>query len=334
VTVRIGCLGAAKIAPAAVVKPARVVEGVEVVAIAARDRSRAEAFARRHGVPTVHDSYDAVVADPGVDAVYIPLPNGLHAEWTLKALDAGKHVLCEKPFTANAREAELVRAAADARPDLVVMEAFHWRYHPLAQRMVDIVRGGELGALRHVEASFCFPLFRRGDIRWRLDLAGGALMDAGCYAIHMVRTLAGAEPEVVAAEVRVRAADVDRWMRADLAFPDGTTGRITASMWSSTVLRISAGAVGERGRLHVRNPLAPHLHHRLTIERDGSRRREKVAGEATYTHQLRAFVAAVADGAPTLTPPSDSVATMRVIDDVYRAAGLAPRPGTVVGGIA
>ena len=329
-TVRIGCLGAAKIAPAALVKPARIVDGVDVVAVAARDRQRAAEFARRHAIPTVHDSYDALIADPSVDAVYIPLPNGLHAEWALRAIEAEKHVLCEKPFTANAAEAEVVRDAAAARADLVVMEAFHWRYHPLAQRMVDIVRSGELGTVRHVEAAFCFPLFKRADIRWQLALAGGALMDAGCYAIHMVRTLAGAEPAVERADVKLRGPGVDRWVRADFRFDDGRTARITASMWSTSVMRLSAGAVGDRGRLHVRNPLAPHLFHRLTVASGGVRRRERVPGETTYAHQLRAFVAAVRDGAPTLTPPSDSVATMRVIDDVYRAAGLTPRPGTVV----
>lgn len=326
-TIRIGCLGAAKIAPNALVKPARAVDGAEVVAVAARDRGRAEAFARRHGVPKVHNSYDDVLADPDVDAVYIPLPNGLHARWMLAALDAGKHVLCEKPFTANHAEAEIVRDAAATRPDLVVMEAFHWRYHPVAQRMVDVVQGGDLGEVRHVEAAFCFPLFPRNDIRWQLDLAGGALMDAGCYAIHMVRHMAGAEPTVERADVKLRRPGVDRWVRADLRFADGRTGRITASMWSTNVLRLSADATGDRGRLHVRNPLAPHLFHRVTIQTDGRRRHEKLAGESTYAHQLRAFVAAVVDGAPTLTPPSDSVATMRVIDDVYRAAGLDPRPG-------
>jgi predicted dehydrogenase len=329
-TVRIGCLGAAKIAPAALVKPARVVERVEVAAVAARDPRRAAEFARKHEIAKAHDSYDDLVRDPDIDAVYIPLPNGLHAQWMLRALDAGKHVLCEKPFTANAAEAATVRGAAAARPDLVVMEAFHWRYHPLADRLGEIVASGELGAIRHVEAAFCFPLFRRGDIRWQLALAGGALMDAGCYAIHIVRTLAGAEPVVERADVKLRSPGVDRWIRADLRFDDGRTGHITASMWSSSVLRLTASAVGDRGRLHVRNPLAPHLFHRLTVEADGRRRREKVPGETTYAHQLRAFVAAVLDGAPTVTSPADSVATMRVIDAVYHAAGLAPRPGTVV----
>ena len=140
--VRIGVLGAARIAPAALLKPAQKVTQAEVVAIAARDRGRAEKFASKHGVPNVFADYTALINAPDVDAIYNPLPNGLHAQWTTAALEAGKHVLCEKPLTANAAEAEHLAAVA-RRTGLVLMEAFHWRYHPLAQRMVEIVRGGE-----------------------------------------------------------------------------------------------------------------------------------------------------------------------------------------------
>ena len=319
---RIGILGAAKIAPPAVIKPAREVDGVEVVAVAARDRERARAFASRHGIPTVHESYDALLADADVDAVYNPLPNGLHGPWTLRAIEAGKHVLCEKPFASNAEEAASVRAAAEAAPGLVVVEAFHWRHHPLAARMIEIGQGGELGEVRHVEAAFCFPLFSRTDIRWQLDLAGGALMDAGCYAIHMVRTMAGDEPEVVSAVARLRSPGVDRMARAELRFADGRTGRITASMWSSSVLRLFVRVVGTAATMHVTNPLAPHLFHRLRV----GRRRERVPGRTTYPHQLTDFRDAVAGVRPPVVTLDDSVANMRVIDDVYRAAGLEPRP--------
>jgi predicted dehydrogenase len=210
---RIGILGAARIAPNALIKPAKDNGEVVVAAIAARDRARATEFAAKHGIPTVHDGYDDLLADPSLDAVYNPLPNGLHGRWTLAAVAAGRHVLCEKPFTANADEAGVVADAA-AKTDLVVMEAFHYRYHPVARRMREIVTSGELGELRHVEASFCFPLPKFSDIRYRFDLAGGALMDAGCYAVHMVRLLGGsAEPEVLSAKAKLRGTDVDRAMR-------------------------------------------------------------------------------------------------------------------------
>ena len=294
--------------------------------MAARDAGRARSFATKLGVPVVHTSYDELLADPDVDAVYNPLPNGLHGLWTIRALEAGKHVLCEKPFTANAPEAERVAAVAE-RTGLVLMEAFHWRYHPLARRMLDIVDSGELGPIRHIETAMCFPLLKRSDIRWQLDLAGGALMDAGCYTVHMLRTLAGAEPEVLSAEAKLRSPGVDRVMRADMRFADGRTGRITTSMWSSSVLRMAARVEGERGTLRVFNPVAPQYFHRMTVKVDGKRRRERVKGGSTYSYQLQAFADAVLRGAPTLTPPTDSIANMRVIDDIYRAAGMEPRRG-------
>src|SRR2546428_55411 len=185
---RIGVLGAARIAPTALLRPASVVDGVEVRAVAARDRRRAEAFAGRYGVAVVHDSYADLVADPALDAVYIPLPNGLHATWTLAAIKAGKHVLCEKPFTSNAAQARQVVEAAEGT-GLVVMEAFHYRYHPMARRMEDVVHSGELGAIERVDTAMCFPLPLFSNIRYRFDLAGGALMDAGCYAVHWLRRL-------------------------------------------------------------------------------------------------------------------------------------------------
>jgi len=326
---RIGALGAARITPAALCKPASRFPGAEVVAVAARDHARAEKFAAKHGIGVVHDSYEALLADPQVEAVYNPLPNGLHGRWTLAALAAGKHVLCEKPFTANAEEAEQVAAAASAS-GLVVMEAFHYRYHPLVTRLLEIV-GDELGAVRRVETRMCIPLPMRNDIRYDLALAGGALMDVGCYAIHQLRTLAGAEPEVVSAEVKTIRPGVDRWAKAEMRFADGSTGAIECALLSGKVLTLGARVEGERGELKVTNLTGPQYYHRVVVKtrdpRSGvtARRSEKVKGESTYWYQLEAFTKAVREGGPVLTPPADSIANMEVIDAVYRAAGLEPR---------
>jgi len=324
---RIGVLGAARIAPAALIKPARVVDGVEVAAVAARDRSRAEAFAARWDVPTVYDSYADLLADPSLDAVYVPLPNGLHAQWTQAAVEAGKHVLCEKPFTADAAQARQVATAAEAT-GLVVMEAFHYRYHPLARRMAELVHSGELGHVQRVETAMCFPLPVFSDIRYNFGLAGGALMDAGCYAVHCLRLLSPGEPAVTGAKALTLKRDrrIDRAITAQFSLPGGGTGHIQASMWSSALLRIRARVVGDRGTMTVVNPFAPQLWSRFTVKIDGRRRRERFDSEATYVHQLRAFAAAVRGEPTNLTPPSDSVATMSLIDDIYTAAGLPPRP--------
>lgn len=321
---RIGVLGAARITPLALLNPARVLPEAVVVAVAAREPVRARAFADRHGILRVHSTYAAMLADPEIDAIYNPLPNSHHCEWTIRALEQGKHVLCEKPLAANTVEAERMAAAARAS-GRVLMEAFHWRYHPLAARMREIVDGGELGPIRHIEAHFCVPFLRPRDIRFRLDLAGGATMDTGCYAINIVRFLAAAEPEVIRAKATLSSPGVDRAMEADFRFADGRTARITCSLFSRTLLRASAMVRGDAGRLSVLNPVAPQLFHRLTVETAAGRRSERLRSEATYTHQLRAFVAAVREGRPISTGPDDAIANMRVIDAVYAHAGLTPR---------
>jgi predicted dehydrogenase len=322
---RIGTLGAARITPGALLKPARQIPDVTVAAVAARDPERARRFAAKHRIRRVHDSYQALIDDPAVDAVYNPLPNSLHAPWTLRAIEAGKHVLCEKPFAANADEAAGVAAAA-RESGLVVMEAFHYRYHPLARRMRDVVQAGEIGPLRYLEASLCFPLPRFSDIRYSYDLAGGATMDAGCYAINWLRMLGPGEPEVLSARAKLHRPDVDRAMSASFRFAGGVLGRMTASLWSGQVLRLDAKAVGDHGVMRVFNYVSPQFYNRLTVTADGYTRRERVSGEPSYTYQLRAFAAAVRHGDPVLTTPEDAVANMAVIDAVYRAAGL-PRRG-------
>ena len=326
-TVRIGVLGAARITNHALVKPTNRMHEVEITAVAARDRGRAERYAAKRGIPRVLDSYDALVNDPDIDAVYNPLPNGLHGRWTIAALEAGKHVLCEKPFTANAAEAEEVAAVA-RRSGRVCMEAFHYRYHPLFDRAVEVVQGGELGRVERIETWMCIPLLPKGNIRWDLGLAGGTLMDVGCYAIHQLRSLAGEEPDVLSAQALERSPGVDRFASAEFAFPSGAAGGIQVSMLSRRVLSLGLRVRGDKGELRVFNATAPQAFHRFSIHNDGGRHREGFTRDATYLFQLRAFADAVLRGTPVLTGPDASIANMRVIDAVYRAAGMAPRMPT------
>ncbi len=317
---RIGVLGAARITPMALVRPATRVPGAVIAAVAARDPRRAAAYAKKHGIETVHQTYDDVLADDSIEAIYNPLPNALHAEWTLKALDAGKHVLCEKPFTSNEAEATVVADAAK-KSGLVVMEAYHYRYHPLAERMRTIVHGGQLGEVKHVSVSMCFPLPKFSDIRYNYALGGGTSMDC-CYAVHVLRLLGAGEPAVASATALLRTPDVDRAMSAKYTFADGSTGSTTTSMWSRNLLRFSATAVGTRGTMNVLNFIAPQFYNRLTLRVDGRKTSERVRGPATYDLQLKAFISAAREGGPVLTPPEDAILTMRVIDDLYRKAGL------------
>ncbi|MUL47062.1 Gfo/Idh/MocA family oxidoreductase [Mycobacterium sp. CBMA293] len=325
---RIGILGAARIAPMALIKPAKDNTEVVVAAVAARDVEKATDFAARHGIATAYGSYDQLLADPELlDAVYIPLPNGLHGKWIRAALAAGKHVLCEKPFTANAAEAADIAQHA-ATSDRVVMEAFHYRYHPLALRIEEIIASGELGKLVHVETAMCFPLPKFSDIRYNYALAGGATMDGGCYAIHMARLFGGGTPEVVSAQAKLRDGQVDRAMTAELRYPAGHTGRMRCSMWSRNLVAMSARVVGEHGELRVLNPVLPQLFHRLSVRSVNGKRIERFPRRASYAYQLDAFAAAVLRGEPVKTTPEDAVENMTVIDAVYRAAGLPVREPT------
>ena len=322
---RIGVLGAARITPYAMLAPARLNPDVVVVAVAARERSTAEVFANKHGIPRVHDSYSSLLADPDLDAIYNPLPNSLHGVWTMRALRAGKHVLCEKPLAANAEEAAAMATTAQ-ETGLVLMEAFHTLYHPLAARMKAIVASGELGTIRHVEAHFCTLLRRRNDIRLDYPLGGGATMDLGCYTIRLLRFLTGCEPQVMHAEATCYRPHIDRKMVADFLFPlptgETVTGTMRCAFWSRHLIRITAKVVGEQGELTVINPLLPHLFHLLMVKTGKGRRFERCPGESTYAYQLRAFVAAIQQRAPFPSSAVDAVANMRVIDAIYRAAGL------------
>ena len=321
---RIGVLGAAKITPTALINPAKGLPEVEIRAIAARDPERARRFAHRYGIPVVHSSYEAMVDDPEIDALYNPLPNSLHAPWTIRALKAGKHVLCEKPLASNVDEARTMQETA-IQQNRLLMEAFHWRYHPLAERVLEILRSDRLGALEQIETAFCVPLLSPRNIRYRLDLAGGATMDLGAYTVNMIRTFGGCEPSVVAAEVRQAAPGIDRWLRADFSLGSQATARMTVSFFSKDLLRVSCRLRCENGSISIFNPILPQLYHRLTLHGPGGRSVERISGESTYRCQLRAFVQALQSGAPPLTDGQAGVANMAVIDEIYRKAGLAPR---------
>jgi predicted dehydrogenase len=331
---RIGILGAARITGSALVDPARAA-GHRLVAVAARDRSRAEAFAAGHGVERVVGSYADLLADPEVEVVYNPLANGLHGPWNLAALAAGKHVLSEKPSASNAEEAAEVREAA-AKAGTVFMEAFHYLFHPVTRRLHEIVASGELGELRRVETLVAIPAPPDTDPRWSLPLAGGAVMDLGCYSLHAQRMLApwaGGAPRLVSARggERAGAPGVDEWLDAELAFPGGATGSARCHM-AYHELEMSCRIVGTRGEASAPNFVLPQLDDRIVVRTAEGERTERLGTRSSYTYQLEAFAARVRGGAPLPLDADDAVATMTLIDACYRAAGFAPRPRTAIGG--
>ncbi|WP_202911326.1 Gfo/Idh/MocA family protein [Segeticoccus rhizosphaerae] len=332
-SLRIGILGAARIAELSIVKPAAAT-GHRLYAVAARDESRAKEFADRHGVERVHACYADVLADPEVEAVYNPLANGLHGPWNQRSLDAGKHVLSEKPSAANAAEARLVRTAAQ-RAGTVFMEAFHYPYHPLFERVCELIDAGAVGELRHLEAVLRMPAPDKADPRWRLDLAGGSTMDLGCYSLSCLHLLgqryAGGSPRVLSGRARERPGldGVDECLFADLEFPSGVTG-VAGSDMAASEWDFHLTVTGSTGEIHVPDFPRPHLDDSLVLRAADGERVEHLGRRSSYTYQLEAFAAAVRTGTPVITDAEFSVRSMELVDAAYAAAGLPPRRPTPV----
>ena len=319
--VRIGILGASSFAPTTMINPAKGNRDVVVAAVGARDQSSADEFAAKYGIADAYGSYEALIDDPNLDAIYVLVPTSMHGRWTKAALAAGKHVLVEKPFTANAAEAQEIADLA-AKSDRVVMEAIQFRHHPLTRRVEEIIASGELGALRRVEVTLCvlLPTFKANCYNYAL--AGGSMMDAGSYVANMARTFGGSTPEVVSAQAKLQKPQVDRAMKAELRYAGGHTGRLQCALWSGNLFRASAKVVGDDGELRWLSPAAPHLFPRLWVRSANGKRSERFSRRPTYSFQLDAFTDSVLRGEPVRTSPRDAVENMSVIDAVYRAAGL------------
>ena len=323
---RFGTLGAANITPQALLAPASRNDDVSVVAIAARDRSRAQAMADRGHIEHVADDYQAVIDHPDVNVIYNPLPISHHREWTLKALAAGKPVLCEKSFAMNEAEAVEMAEAAD-RADLLLIEAFHYRYHPVFLRTLEIYQSGTIGDLVRVSG-----LFHVGgeqgvpstNIRMIYETGGGATMDMGCYPMSWVRHLTGEEPEVVSAEAVEGPPDVDLSLVTELKFPSGATGSTSGSM-KGEPYRAELLVEGTKGTLMVDNPLVPHMGHEIRLTIDGETTTETLTKRTTYDFQLDAFVGALGTGENLPTDAHDAIKQMHFIDNAYRAAGMKVR---------
>ncbi len=322
---RFGILGAARIAPKALILPVAKLSSAQVTRVAARDRDRAEAFAREHNIANVSDSYAELIEADDVDVVYNPLPMSLHAEWTIAALEAGKDVFCEKPFASNAAEA-IAMVEASERTGNKLAEAFHYRYHPMMQRIIDLVEQGTIGEVRHVEGNFAVSI-AKPDLRWDYATSGGATMDLGCYPVHWVRDLCG-EPTVVSATATPDHDDplIDADLTMELAFANGATGRVHSSM-TAEAPDISLRIEGSAGSITAANPMAPQNGNSLTVSTQDGVSAGPVDAGISYDHMVRAFVDFVEHDTEFPTRAQDSIANMAVIDAAYLAAGL-PMRGT------
>lgn len=318
---KFGTLGAARITPPALIAPCKDEAEATVQVVAARSRTRAEAFAAEHNIPGVVDSYQDVIDHPDINSIYIPLPITAHKEWTLKALKAGKHVLCEKSFAANAAEAREMSAAA-AATDLIVMDAFHYRYHPLFLRAREIYQSGVLGEISEVNALFHVAVTDTSDIRMNYETAGGVTMDIGCYPLSWVRHITGEEPVEVIASAEVGPPDVDVYLKADLVLPSGIKASAEGDMREGAKFKTFITVVGSDGTMTVNNPVAPHIGNSIELTIGGETTTEAFDKRPSYSYQLDAFIDAVKSGKTPITDPEDAVKQMELIDRCYEAAGL------------
>jgi xylose dehydrogenase (NAD/NADP) len=312
---RLGLLSTANI-NRLVIAGARATSDVQVVAVASRDGARAEEYAREHGIPRAHGSYEALLADPDVDGVYISLPNSMHVDWSVRALEAGKHVLCEKPFSRRPLDVERAFAAAE-RAGRVLTEAFMYRHHPQTQRVAELVRGGAIGELLFIRSTFSFALSDLGNIRMLPELDGGALMDIGAYCVSGSRLLGG-EPEQVWGEQVVGPTGVDTTFAGMLRFADGVRASFHASM--SMPSRQDLEAFGTQGTLLVQAPWRVDFGGDTLITRDGDIEYVEVGYGDSYQLELEDFAAAARGERAPLLGREDALGQARVIDALYRSA--------------
>jgi len=324
--VRWGTLGNALIARKCVLPAMARSRNGEAYALATRSPRAAGALAGEHRIRRLYGRYEDLLADPDVDAVYIPLPNHLHLPWTLKALEAGKHVLCEKPLARNAEEArEMVRAAE--RKGRLLMEGFMYRFHPRGRMVRDLVRQGSLGAVRWVRSAFCFPMAEEmlaTGANARLDpgQGGGALLDVGCYGVSVARWLAGEEPQAVQAQAVYHAGGVDVHLAGSLKFPGGCLAVVEAGFVSA--LQQTYCVVGTEGSVELPHdafiPWEKDTVFTVRGKDEETGRTRSVAGADEYRLMVEHFADAVLGRAPLEFHPRDSVANMRVLDGLAQAA--------------
>jgi len=303
VTLRWGVLGTARI-NRRVIPAIRLAPRSEVAAVASRTRARAESYATEWNIPRAITGYQALVDDPGIDAIYIPLPNSEHVPWTLAAVAAGKHVLCEKPMALDPADIDRIHAAA-AAAKVVVEEGFMYRHEPLTHKVVDLVHSGALGTVRAIVSGFTFTLTNGADVRLDPALGGGSLWDIGCYPITYARLLAGCDPKMVFGSAHWHAGGVDEEFMGMLRFPGGTTATIYSGFRAA--FRTWLEVIGSDGSLTVPNPFKPGPREVLELERNGRIEAIEVAGSAElFVRQIEDFERSVLDSAPSVVTLADS----------------------------
>ncbi|MGH6839037.1 MAG: Gfo/Idh/MocA family protein [Methylocella sp.] len=317
--VRFGVLGTARVVPFALLAPAKETPGVEVSAVASRTPRKAEAFAARHGIQRGFGSYEELLQSKDIDAVYIALPPALHYDWARRAIEAGKHVLCEKPLAENAQLAQELTLTA-RRHGRVLVEGMHMRYLDSLRRQRELAASGELGRLLRIEVCIRKPYMRmaKDDFRLRFELGGGAALDLGCYAISCLRYVAGEQPDILWVRHKCSSPQIDRWMHARLRFPSGVEGDVEFGFRGFYLPRLAVVTTCENGWTKWDGKALVHA-------RNGNVIRESLATKSTFHLQIEAFLKSIRGEESNMLPLDDSVLTARVLDAMYEKAGLALR---------
>ena len=317
---RLGLLSTANI-NLQILQGASETDRVEVVAVGSRDGARSQAYAAAHGIPRAHATYEELLEDPEVDAVYISLPNGMHHDWTMRSLAAGKHVLCEKPYSRHPAEVEEAFDAAEGA-GLILTEAFMYRHHPQTKEIERLVREGAIGRLRSVRAVFSFPLTDLSNVRADPGLDGGALMDVGCYCVSGARIVAG-DPVSVLAEQVTGETGIDMALYGTMRFWDDVVGQFEASFTAPQ--RQALEIVGDDGVLRVLAPWRIDWGGDLVLERESGVQRIEVETANSYRLELENFADAAEFLASPLLGRGDATAQARTIDALYRSAAEGAR---------
>jgi predicted dehydrogenase len=319
---RLGILSTADI-NRKVIPGAHASEKVELVAVASRELARAEEYAATWEISRAYGSYEALLEDDEVDAVYIPLPNTMHREWSIRSLEAGKHVICEKPFSRRAGDVEAAFDAAE-RTGRLLTEAFMYRHNPQTARLSELVRDGAIGELRVVRSAFSYALYDEDNIRLRTDVEGGSLMDVGCYCVSGSRLLAG-EPESVFGRAYVGPTGTDWLFTASLRFPGDVLGLFDCG--TSLAERDELEAIGTEGSLFLDDPW--HCTEPvIELRREGAIERIELEAVDSYRLELENLADAIAGTEPLLLGRDDAVGQARTIEALFRSAdeGVAVSP--------
>ncbi|MFM7534636.1 MAG: Gfo/Idh/MocA family protein [Acidimicrobiales bacterium] len=289
------------------------------VAVASRSLEGARAYAEAHGLEQAFGSYEAMLADPDIDAVYVSLPNHLHAEWTIRAAEAGKHVLCEKPLALDVDDVDAIAAAAVAN-SVVVTEAFMYRHHPQTRRVLELIASGAIGEVCLVRGSFSFPLTNPGDVRLDPVMGGGSAWDVGVYPISYARTVIGRAPDAVSAHRHLGPTGIDLWCLGTLHFGDGVSAQFDSSF--AAPYRTNLEIVGTRGLIVLDNPFKPGRRSVVRIGPAGDHLEEVIveAGADLYDYEIADLTAAVLDGAPLGVDLADSRANTATVVAAHRSA--------------